>query len=377
MPLAAKTLDDVESRLFTTRDFRLESGVVLPTLTIAYETYGRLAPGGRNAVLATHGYTSSHHAVGRYRTGKAARGLKDDEVGTWDKLIGPGKAIDTDKLFVVSSNALGSSYGSTGPATLNTATGRPYGPDFPRITVGDIVRAQKALLDHLGVEHLVAVAGPSYGGYQAFQWAVTFPDFMHGIVPAVTAPKNIGSPHATQLLIDRLAKDQNWNGGWYYDRGGVMPTLVQMRVDTLKNYSIDAQLVGRHPEPAAREAAILDLARPWAAAFDANSLIVLRRALETYDTTRGFDRIEAKVLYVLSRTDKLFAPTLAPGVIDALKAAGVDARYVELDSEFGHLASAADAEKWSPALAAFMADLIALEASASPSHRSSAGRGSG
>jgi homoserine O-acetyltransferase/O-succinyltransferase len=365
MPLDANALDDVESRLFTTRDFRLESDTVLPTLTIAYETYGRLAPDGRNAVLATHGYTSSHHAAGRYRTGKAPRGLKDDEVGTWDKLIGPGKAIDTDKLFVVSSNALGSAYGSTSPATPNPATGKPYGPDFPRITVGDIVRAQKALLDHLGVKHLIAVAGPSYGGYQAFQWAVTFPDFMHGIVPAVTAPRNIGSPHATQLLIDRLAKDPNWSGGWYYDKGGVTPTLVQMRVDTLKNYSIDAQLLGRHPEPAAREVAILDLARPWASAFDANSLVVLRRALETYDTTGSFDHIKARVLYVLSRTDKLFAPSLAPGVMGALKAAGVDARYVEIDSEFGHLASGADGEKWAPALAAFMAELMALEESTS------------
>jgi homoserine O-acetyltransferase/O-succinyltransferase len=180
-------------------------------------------------------------------------------------------------------------------------------------------------------------------------------------VPAVTAPKNIGSPHATQLLIDRLAKDPNWNGGWYYDRGGVAATLVQMRVDTLKNYSIDAQLVDRHPKPAARKAAILDLARPWAAAFDANSLVVLRRALETYDTTGSFDRIKARVLFVLSRTDKLFAPSLAPGVMGALKTAGVDARYVEIDSEFGHLASGADGEKWAPALAAFMAELMAME----------------
>jgi homoserine O-acetyltransferase/O-succinyltransferase len=205
------------------------------------------------------------------------------------------------------------------------------------------------------------VAGPSYGGYQAFQWAVIFPDFMHGIVPAVTAPKNIGSPHATQLLIDRLAKDPNWNGGWYYDRGGLPAALTQMRVDTLKFYGIEAQLVAQHPDPAAREAAVLELARPWVRAFDANSLVVLRRALESYDTTPDFSRIKAKILYVLSRTDKLFPPTLAPGVMSALKSAGVDARYVELDSEFGHLASGADGEKWTPALAAFMAELMAQE----------------
>lgn len=157
----AAAFDAPQSRLFDTRDFKLESGVVLPELVLAYETYGSLAADGRNAVLVTHGYTSSHHAAGRYGAIGAAKGLKAGDVGSWDKLIGPGKAIDTSKLFVVSSNMLGSSYGSTGPASINPRTGKPYGPDFPRHTVADIVRAQKALLDHLGVKHLVAVAGPS------------------------------------------------------------------------------------------------------------------------------------------------------------------------------------------------------------------------
>src|SRR5215813_9642604 len=182
-----------ESRLFTAHDFRLESGFVLPEVTLAYETYGALAPDGRNAVLATHGYTSGHHFAGRYEAIGVAKGYKRGDIGSWDKLIGSGKAIDTDKLFVVASNMLGSSYGSTNPASIRPETGKPYGPDFPAITVRDIVRAQKMLLDQLGVEHLVAVAGPSYGGYQAFQWAVTYPDFMHGIVAVVTAPKNMRS----------------------------------------------------------------------------------------------------------------------------------------------------------------------------------------
>jgi homoserine O-acetyltransferase len=354
-----------ESRLFTTPNFRLESGVVLPELTLAYETYGTLAPDGRNAVLHTHGYTGSHHAAGRYGPKGAAKGHRHGDVGSWDKLIGPGKAIDTSRLFVVASNMLGSSYGSTNPATVDPKTGKPYGPDFPRHTVGDVVRAQKALLDHLGIEHLVAVVGPSYGGYQAFQWAVTFPDFMHGIVPVVTAPKNVGAPDATQTLIAQLAEDPNWNGGWYYDRGGVVPVLTRMRVATLKRYGIEAQLASQYPDPAQREAAILELAEPWARNFDANSLVVLRRALETFDTTPHFRKIKAKVLYVISRTDNLFPPSIAPAVMQALKAAGVDARYVELDSELGHLASGADGDKWAPALEAFMAELMGgLEVSA-------------
>src|ERR1044071_9133608 len=116
-----------ESRLFTTSNFGLESGVVLPELTLAYETYGTLAPDGRNAVLGVHGYSANHHMAGRYRPGGAAPGVPDDAVGRWDKLIGPGKAIDTSKLFVVTSNMLGSSFGSTGPKSRNPATGQAYG----------------------------------------------------------------------------------------------------------------------------------------------------------------------------------------------------------------------------------------------------------
>jgi homoserine O-acetyltransferase len=354
----AKAFDAPESKLFTTRDFRLESGVVLPELTLAYETYGTLAPDGRNAVLHTHGYTSSHHAAGTYGATGAGKGHKAGDVGSWDKLIGPGKAIDTSRLFVVASNMLGSSYGSTNPATINPKTGKPYGPDFPRTTVGDIVRAQKALLDHLGVKHLIAVVGPSYGGYQAFQWAVTYPDFMNGIVPVVTAPTSSGGAASTQKLIGQLAEDPNWNGGWYYDKGGVAAVLTKMRVATLKFYGIEAQLTAQYPDAAAREAAIVKQAEPWAQNFDANSMVVLRRALETFDTTPQLGKIKAKVLYVISRTDNLFPPSIAPGHMQVLKAAGVDARYVEIDSELGHLASGLDGDKWAPALKAFMAELM-------------------
>src|SRR3954466_12171265 len=154
----------VHDQFFALRDFRLTNGAVMPEATIVYETYGKLAPDGRNAVLVTHGYTGSHHAAGR-------NPANNNQPGSWDGLIGPGKAIDTDKLFVVASNMLGSSYGSTKAASTNPKTGEPYGPDFPNVTVRDIVTAQKALLDSLGVRHLVAVGGPSYGGYQSFQWA--------------------------------------------------------------------------------------------------------------------------------------------------------------------------------------------------------------
>ena len=352
------TIEGVESKLFTTSNFRLESGAVLPELTLAYETYGRLAPDGRGAVLATHGYTGSHHFAGRYRPGAAPRGLRDEDLGSWDKLVGPGKAIDTNRLFVVASNMLGSSYGSTNPASIDPRTGKPYGPDFPRITVADIVTAQKALLDALGVQHLLAVVGPSYGGFQAFQWAVQYPEHMDGIVAAVTSPRAPGGPDRTRALIADLATDPNWNGGWYYDRGGIATVMTRLRVATLKNYGIEAQLGAALPDPAAREAAIVKAAEPWAQAFDGNSMVVLRRALEDFDTTPQFGKIRARVLYVLARTDKLFPPSMAPGVMQALSAAGVDARYVEIDTELGHLASGLDGEKWAPALKTFIEDLL-------------------
>src|SRR2546428_12426860 len=140
-------LDNVVKRIFAAYGFKLDSGRVLPEMSLAYETYGRLGPDGRNAILVTHGFTSSHHAAGKYA-------YTDATPGWWDGLIGPGKAIDTDRYFVVSSNMLGSSYGSTAPASKNPTTGKPYGPDFPDITLRGIVGAQKVLLEGLGVQHL-------------------------------------------------------------------------------------------------------------------------------------------------------------------------------------------------------------------------------
>jgi homoserine O-acetyltransferase len=326
----AADIGAVEDRSFTLRNFPLTDGTVMPEATIAYETYGRLAPpngpnGGRNAILCTHGYTGSHHFAGR----NPANG---NQPGSWDGLIGPGKAIDTEKLFVVASNMLGSSFGSTNAGNINPQTGEAYGPDFPNITIRDIVAAQKALLDHLGVRHLVAVAGPSYGGYQAFQWAE---------------------------LQARLASDPEWHGGRYYGKAACKTVLTEIRVETLKRYGIETALTPRLPDPAAREAAIREQAANWAAKWDANSLIILRRALLGFDTRPDFARIKAKVLYILCRTDALFPPKIAPDVIKALTAAGVEARYFELDSDLGHSSSGAEHAKWSPVLREFLAPLVA------------------
>lgn len=337
-------MSDTQHASFTFRDFRLSSGDTLPEVTIAYATRGRLAADGRNAILVTHGYTSSQRMI------EAAAASAE---GAWSNLVGPGAPIDTDRYFVVCSNMLGSSYGSTNAASIDPRSFRPYGSRFPQISVADIVTAQKHLLDHLRVTHLRAVIGPSYGGFQAFQWAVTFPDFMDGIVPVVTSPLPPRSDRVEGLL-KWFEADPNWNGGDYYDRGGVTETLTALRVDTLTRYGLLTALAERSPEP---EAELRRIAAAWARSFDANSLFILGRAMDAYDITKHYGSIRVPVLYVLSRTDALFPPSLAPKVMRGLQAAGVDATYVEIDSEHGHLASGADAEKWAPSLRAFLARL--------------------
>jgi len=345
--VAPDRMEPVVKHTWTTRDFQLESGVVLPELTLAYESYGRLAADGRNAILVTHGFTSSQHAAGKHSPA-------DEAAGWWDGLIGPGKAIDTNRYYVVASNMLGSSYGSTAPATINPKTGRRYGPDFPDITLRDMVAAQKAMLDGLGVKHLVAVAGPSFGGYQAFQWAVTYPDAMRGIVAVVTAPKGGGGPEAVETLRKRLATQASWNGGWHYDQGGIVETMTAIRVETLQRYGTNEVLARTIADPAARDAELRRQAATWAKDFDPNSLVTLRKASVRFDAERDLARIKAKLLYVLSRTDKLFPPSIAPGVMDKLAKAGVQASYFEIDSDLGHVASGPEWAKWGPRLQSFL-----------------------
>jgi homoserine O-acetyltransferase len=326
-------------------DLALRHGGFVRDATLAYVTHGALAPGGRNAVLLTHGYTSSH----LFADGGAAA------EGSWSPLVGPGRPIDTDRFFVVASNMLGSSFGSTGPASLDPATGRPYGPDFPRLTLADIVTAQRRLLDHLGVRELAAVVGPSYGGFQAFAWGVEFPDFVRALVPVTTAPRMAGAI-AVDALRARLATDPAWNAG-RYPPGAMIDTMTALREDTLRRYGMADVLAAQLSDPAERAATLHNLARRWAEVFDPHSLIVLGAAANEFDATPHFARLRARVLFVLSTSDALFPPTLAAPVMDALRAAGVDATYEQLDSPYGHLAPGIDAARWAPALARFLSAL--------------------
>ncbi len=332
---------------YTFKDFRTTGGDTLPEVSLAYVTRGTLAPDGRNAILVTHGYTSGPRMI--------EPGVASSE-GAWSTLVGPGAPIDTDRYFVICSNMLGSSYGSTNAASIDPRTGKPYGSKFPKLSMEDIVGAQKHMLDGLGVTHLRAVVGPSFGGFQAFQWGVSYPKFMDGIVPVVTSPLPPTSDR-TAGLMKWFGSDPNWNGGDYYENGGVKKTLTALRVDTLTRYGLANSLTARFPTKAEADAELHRIATGWADIFDANSLFILGRAMEAYDVASRFDRIQVPVLYVLSRTDALFPPSLAPGVMEGMRKAGVDATYFEIDSDHGHLASGADADKWAPALRAFMTKL--------------------
>lgn len=337
-------------KTFVIDDFRLQSGIVMPAVTIAYRTLGTLAPDRDNAVLVTHGNTSGPQLIDP--------GGSTGE-GSWNEIVGPGKAVDTSRYFAICPNMLGSSYGSTNAASIDPATGTRYGPRFPDINVSDIVATQRALLDHLGIQRLVAIVGPSYGGIQAFQWAVDYPGMMRGIAAVVTSPlvPRERSEGNLERLFATLSKDPNWNGGDYYDRGGVLETMTQIRSATLKTYGIETRLRDTMSDPVQIEAAIREEAARWARGFDANSLIILAKALRGFDVTAQFASIKSKVLYVLSRTDRLFPPDLAPGVMQGLTAAGVDADYFLLDSDYGHSATGRDAHKWAPRLRTFMESL--------------------
>ena len=325
-------------------DLPLRHGGLLPDVRLAYCSYGRLADDGRNAVLLTHGFTSSH----LFAQGSG-----------WGTLIGPGRAIDTDRFFLVSSNMLGSSHGSTAPASINPASGKPYGPDFPSITVSDIVAAQRRMLDVLGVKQLAAVIGPSYGGLQAFTWGVEHPDFVRSIIPVETATQGqVRFDAAGHLRL--FEQDPNWNAGHCYANGGIVATMTALREQTLRRYGAEQGLraEGRNEVQVAAE--ITRQALEWAKVFDPNSLLALGRAINLYDVSKELGRIKARVLYVLSRSDALFPPSLAQSVMPALAAAGVDARYFEIDTKHGHLGSDVDVAKWSPVLAEFLRQDLAL-----------------
>ncbi len=331
------------------RNFELKSGAVLADLEIAYESYGEMAADKSNVILVTHGITASHHAAGT--------ATLDRRRGWWSEVIGSQKVFDTTRYCIVSSNILGSSYGSTGPASVDPTSGKPYGAGFPEITFEDIVRAQRLLLQSLGVRKLVAVTGNSIGGFQAFQWAVTFPDFMAGVIAMDTGPKDLFDTAASiPGLIGDLSKDPNWNGGDYHAKGGVEEALTTLRVNTLKSYGFEEKLEAVTGD-STREAVMLETAREWAREFDAHSLITLMHAWASFNVEDELHKIRARVFYVLADTDELFPASVGKDVMSKLSSAGVDATFLEVKSRYGHYAMTEEPEKWVPEAEKFLKQL--------------------
>lgn len=330
--------------LHEVRNVTLESGNVLPLVTTAYATLGALNEARSNAVLVLHGYTTG--------PGMLFSGSNAAE-GSWSGLIGPGRAIDTAQFFVICPNMLGSSYGSTGPGSVNPQTGRAYGLDFPPITLGDVVDAQLRLTESLGIHRLAAVAGPSLGAMQAFLWATRYPERVDRVIAAVGAPYCPPGVVDSQGLLQRLTEQPGWENG-RYAQGALVPCLTRLRLQTLERYGIDAELHSCFPDVERRRREMERMARKWAEEFDPGSLVILAQAAEKFDVRGALERMRARLLYVLSKSDATFPPDLVNDLGPLFDAADIDWRYVELESAKGHLASGADSELWAGALREFV-----------------------
>jgi homoserine O-acetyltransferase/O-succinyltransferase len=390
---AAGSVGTVETRfLDLPRPLALDCGRELHPVRIAYETYGTLSAGRDNVVLVCHALSGDAHAAG-YSAAPAAAGTRDGfaaeerdadrgrSLGWWDGMIGPGKAFDTDRFFVVSTNLLGGCRGTTGPLSVNPATGRPYGSDFPVITVADMVRAQRAFLSELGIERLAAVAGGSLGGMQALAWAALYPDQVDAIVP-------IASTHALRpqgiawnaIARNSIMADPDWQGGHYYGtnrtpaRGmgvarmvGHMTYLSAQALGTKFGRRLqrggDIRYVLEEPEFEI-ESYLRHQADNFVKRFDANTYLYTSRALSYFDLAREFGagdlaaavrRISSRTLLISFSSDWLYPPGDAEQLAAALKGAGKEVELHVIDAPYGHDCFLLEEARQTPIIRRFLA----------------------
>ena len=352
--------------------FEPELGGMLSEVTLAYETWGGLNDSGDNAVLIVHALTGDSHAAGvpgdRYKKG-----------GWWEPMIGPGRAIDTDRYFVVCSNVLGGCSGSTGPASVEPETGRAYATRFPLITIRDIVRAQRRLLDGLGVRRLALVTGGSIGGQQALEWAVEFPDFVDKAVPVAAnealGPQGIGM---SELGRRAIMSDPDWQGGDYYGTGRSPDKgLAIARMAGMLTYQSAAGQWERYGRRKSGRPAIVEefggrfevesylqyQGNDLVGRFDANTYLYLLRAMDLYDVAAGYEsieeaysRIEAELLFVGISSDWLFPAREVRATSEAAGEAGAEAHYAEIDTLSGHDAFLKDWDELQTAIGPFLKD---------------------
>lgn len=332
----------------------LESGETLGPIQVAYQTYGTLSPRKDNVVYVCHALTGDAHVAGRHHE-------DDRKPGWWDGFIGPGKAIDTNRYFVVCSNILGGCQGTTGPSSENPETGKPYGPDFPFITIRDIVNVHNALLDHLGIENVLAVVGGSLGGMQVLEWAVSRPDRVGAAVVLASGPKLNAQGIAFNAVGRRaIYSDPLFRDGCYYDeeekpRFGLALARMVAHITYLSEQSIELKF-GRKLQNGEEfgfdlksetefqiESYLHYQGNQFVDRFDANSYLALTRAMDYFDLSEAygsisdaFSRAQSRFLVVSYSTDWLYPTAQSKEIVRSLIEARRHVTFRELESPFGH-----------------------------------------
>jgi homoserine O-acetyltransferase len=333
---------------FSPNELVLESGEKLGPITVAYETYGQLNDQRSNAILILHALSGDAHAAGFHEG--------DEKPGWWDEMIGPGKAFDTNRYFIICSNVLGGCKGTTGPSSVNAETGRKYGLDFPVISILDMVNVQRHLIDHLEIDRLLSVAGGSMGGMQALEWLLSYPDRLKSAIVIATAAK-----HSPQQIAfhevgrEAIMADPDWKEGHYY--GGHSPAkgLAVARMVGHITYMSEvsmAEKFGRRTSTNGKprkfsndfevEEYLHNRGDHFVKRFDANSYLYITKAIDSFDVSRGkelhevFKGNKAKVLVLGFKSDWLYPASQLKEIVKACKWAGVDTTYCEIDSTYGH-----------------------------------------
>lgn len=333
----------------------LESGARLGPVTIAYETCGTLSPEKDNAILVAHAFSGDSHVAGYY-PGDREHG----KPGWWDSVVGPGKGIDTNKYFVICSNILGSCMGSTGPASINPETSEPYGLSFPMVTIGDMVAAQKLLIDHLGIQKLLCVIGGSVGGMQVLEWCVRFPEIVRSAVPLATTMRHSAMAIAfNEVARQAILADPNWQRGNYYDDTPPHMGLAVARMVGHITYLSDEAMrrkFGRRLQDKSDFSYEIDVdfevenylryqGSKFVQRFDANSLLYITKAADYYDLTsnsprssteRDFSKSRARFLVISYTSDWLYPTYQSKELVQALKRAGRDVSFCEIEADAGH-----------------------------------------
>lgn len=341
----------VETKYFTFAEpggeFKFASGDTLGPITLAYETYGTLDRDKLNAILILHALSGDAHAAGVHKG--------QDDKGWWDDMIGPGKAFDTDRYFVICSNVIGGCKGSTGPSSVNPATGKPYALDFPFITVADMVHAQRHLIDHLGIDKLLCVAGGSMGGMQVLQWVASYPERVKSAIPVATALKHSPQQIAfNEVIRQSIMADPAWREGNYYEYGQPEKGLAVARmighITFMSDQSMEEKFSRRLKNDKFGfgfdadfevEGYLRYRGANFVKRFDANSYLYITKAIDYFDLSGGKliaqgKDIDTRILVISFKTDWLYPPYQSQEIVRQLKRRRVDATYCELTSTYGH-----------------------------------------